>query len=768
MYKRDIYLDIDDNLNNYIKSVELDSNSRVWHFHLTVDYEPLDLTGKSVQFRAEKPDKTNVLNDCKIVDAEKGVVEVKLTRQVNAIPGHVKCLLKIIGDEGFVLKTKTFVVDVSKTMADDAIVSSDEFGALEAALGKVQDIDNRFAQTNAQLSQISNNKADKSQANDLQQQINSLVIASGNPETSSAELVQSRVNSKGTVFATIKNRLDNIENSIFDYVDRKYTYKWAVGSISQSDFTTVKNLTRICVDEVIYAEEDLYIELTNNVDFKFGIRRFPNYPDASGSVDNGWLSDAELITKGTYFRIQVSKIDGTEHGYLDAVSNPMFDALSIYGDSTLKRILSIDFDTLIKNIDSNKQQLDFLTNSISCYLDKRFEYDYVVGYLGSNGIVDETRKFRISTPEKILVDEDFAFSFNIQDYKYWIHFYDAKTDAFLNTTECSSITKVSRVDMKKGQKFMLTMGRASNNTSEVFDTPYNDVFDGFRIIRTTSDFTTIEENKKRIDSIEERLDSGELTSAINYPDNIVRATAHRGYSLTHPENTMIAYEEAYKKGFRILETDIKFTSDGVAVLLHDQTLNRVARNSDGSELSDTVYITNITYEQANQYDYGIYKGEQFKGTKIATLEQLLLFAKKHNCHVQLDGFASNRIEDIFNLVRKHGMLRYVGWSSFVKADLQKILTLDKKAYVMYLFSGTVTNETVDDASSLLTDFNTVTFAPYVRVLTDYSIINYAHQQGIKVEPYTINQANDIINLVNNGVDGIITDGMNIAEILLDN
>lgn len=152
MYKRDIYLDIDDELNNYIKSVELDSDSRVWHFHLTVDYEPLDLTGKSVQFRAEKPDKTNVLNDCKIVDAEKGVVEVKLTRQVNAIPGHVKCLLKIIGDEGFVLKTKTFVVDVSKTLSDDAVVSSDEFGALDAALGKVQDIDNRFAQTNAQLS----------------------------------------------------------------------------------------------------------------------------------------------------------------------------------------------------------------------------------------------------------------------------------------------------------------------------------------------------------------------------------------------------------------------------------------------------------------------------------------------------------------------------------------------------------------------------------------------------------------------------------------
>lgn len=156
MYKRDIYLDIDDNLNNYIKSVELDSNSRVWHFHLTVDYEPLDLTGKSVQFRAEKPDKTNVLNDCKIIDAEKGIVEVKLTQQVNAVSGHVKCLLKIIGEDGFVLKTKTFIVDVSKTLSDDPIVSSDEFGALEVALGKVQDIDNRFAETNAQLSELAN------------------------------------------------------------------------------------------------------------------------------------------------------------------------------------------------------------------------------------------------------------------------------------------------------------------------------------------------------------------------------------------------------------------------------------------------------------------------------------------------------------------------------------------------------------------------------------------------------------------------------------
>lgn len=156
MYKRDIYLDIDDKLNEHIKSVELDSNSRVWHFHLTVDYQPLNLTGKTVKFMAEKPDKTNVLNDCKIIDAENGIVKVELTRQVNAVPGHVNCLLKIVGSDGYVLKTKTFIVEVSKTLSDKPIVSTNEFSALDEALGRVQNIDQRFAETNAQLSQVEN------------------------------------------------------------------------------------------------------------------------------------------------------------------------------------------------------------------------------------------------------------------------------------------------------------------------------------------------------------------------------------------------------------------------------------------------------------------------------------------------------------------------------------------------------------------------------------------------------------------------------------
>ena len=247
------------------------------------------------------------------------------------------------------------------------------------------------------------------------------------------------------------------------------------------------------------------------------------------------------------------------------------------------------------------------------------------------------------------------------------------------------------------------------------------------------------------------------------------AIAHRGYSLEYPENTMIGYKEAYNKGFRILETDIKSTSDNVLVLLHDNTINSVARNTDGSELTETINISNITYNQAKQYDYGIYKGSKFANTKLATLEELLLFAKKHDCMVQLDGFASNLVNKIFLLVNKLGMTRNVIWSSFVKSDLEQILRLDKKAHVIYLYSGgNITNSLIDDASTLITDFNKVSFGTYYPNVTDLGIIEYAHYVGIGFIVYSVNIENEIIKFVNNGIDGIITDGLNVAKIMVNN
>ena len=57
------------------------------------------------------------------------------------------------------------------------------------------------------------------------------------------------------------------------------------------------------------------------------------------------------------------------------------------------------------------------------------------------------------------------------------------------------------------------------------------------------------------------------------------AMAHRGGAIEHVENTMPAFEACLALGYRYLETDVRVTSDGVLIAFHDPTLDRVTDRS---------------------------------------------------------------------------------------------------------------------------------------------------------------------------------------------
>ena len=146
------------------------------------------------------------------------------------------------------------------------------------------------------------------------------------------------------------------------------------------------------------------------------------------------------------------------------------------------------------------------------------------------------------------------------------------------------------------------------------------------------------------------------------PYNVVRP--HRGvYSTNHrgwyqcPENTLTAYRQSAAHGFKQVETDVRFTSDDVPVpvLLHDASINRTARNADGTEISGTINIASITYEQARTYDFGVYKGAQFAGEKIPTLEEFLELCRDIGVvpYIELQGSPTNAtVESVVNVVNK--------------------------------------------------------------------------------------------------------------------
>lgn len=150
-------IQLDFNKENDLKvpSVQYDSGSRFVKIKLQRNKSPFEIDGYRVTVVANKVDGTEIMNDCTILDGVNGVVQFEITEQFNAVEGVVDCQLKLFKGKTL-LTSMPFSINVVKSVSTKEIVSSNELKTLVNALGEVQDIDNRFAQTNAKLSSLEN------------------------------------------------------------------------------------------------------------------------------------------------------------------------------------------------------------------------------------------------------------------------------------------------------------------------------------------------------------------------------------------------------------------------------------------------------------------------------------------------------------------------------------------------------------------------------------------------------------------------------------
>ena len=93
------------------------------------------------------------------------------------------------------------------------------------------------------------------------------------------------------------------------------------------------------------------------------------------------------------------------------------------------------------------------------------------------------------------------------------------------------------------------------------------------------------------------------------------AIAHRGASTIAPENTIAAFDEALSLGCRAIEFDLRLTSDGTLVVLHDETVNRTT-NGRGR-------VRDHTQLELMRLDAGSWLHPRFAGTRIPSLDEAL-------------------------------------------------------------------------------------------------------------------------------------------------
>ena len=97
--------------------------------------------------------------------------------------------------------------------------------------------------------------------------------------------------------------------------------------------------------------------------------------------------------------------------------------------------------------------------------------------------------------------------------------------------------------------------------------------------------------------------------------------AHRGASGNFPENTMSAFNEARNIGTKWIEKDISLTSDNQLIIFHDDKLGRTTQG--------VKKISELVFQDLKDLDVGIWKGKEFEGERIVSLNQLLLLSLIH-------------------------------------------------------------------------------------------------------------------------------------------
>jgi glycerophosphoryl diester phosphodiesterase len=140
-----------------------------------------------------------------------------------------------------------------------------------------------------------------------------------------------------------------------------------------------------------------------------------------------------------------------------------------------------------------------------------------------------------------------------------------------------------------------------------------------------------------------------LFTAAQAQESRVVAISHRGEHLRHPENTMAAYRAAIEAGADFIETDVRTTSDGKLVIMHDGSVDRCT-NGHGD-------VANMTFDEIRKLDAGVKFGEAFAGSKVPTFDEVLELARG-KIGVYID---SKRIsaQDLVAAVARYGMEDHV-------------------------------------------------------------------------------------------------------------
>ena len=278
---------------------------------------------------------------------------------------------------------------------------------------------------------------------------------------------------------------------------------------------------------------------------------------------------------------------------------------------------------------------------------------------------------------------------------------------------------------------------------------------------------------------------------------------HRGARGLMPENTLPAFARALSIGVTTLEMDTAMTRDGVVVISHDPRLNPAfTRGPDGNWLSgETPLIRDLSAAELSRYDVERLNPDsryarRFRnqlavdGTRIPRLMEVFTLVKnsgndqvRFNIETKIDPTRpqltwpeNTLVEAVIQVIRKAGMSKRVILQSFDWRTLRHAQVIAPEIPTSYLSaeqswlnniergqSGTsawTAGLDIDDFDGslprMIARAGGAIWSAYHKEV-NAKTIDEAHQLGLKVVVWTVDDIHSAGQLMEMGVDGIITD-----------
>ena len=246
------------------------------------------------------------------------------------------------------------------------------------------------------------------------------------------------------------------------------------------------------------------------------------------------------------------------------------------------------------------------------------------------------------------------------------------------------------------------------------------------------------------------------------------SVGHRGWYQA-PENTLAAYRESYNHGFKYVECDVQFTKDGVAVLLHDDTIDRTSNGSG--------YLSQMTYAELLQYDFSYDDNDTvndfsaYRGEKIPTFVDFIALCKELGLHpyIEIKGTMTDaEAQQLIKIVNDAGMTDKVSWLGFSGDALSKISMYSPTSRLVWVITDTnaqkiEANNVPYAQANLMTGQNQVVFDIWYSLATQ-DVVDVVSKYGIPLEVWTVNDIN-VIKKLNPYVTGVSSDYYNAKEVL---